>query len=50
MDAIVAGSGNDVEVCTAWTHPGREMRNTKDELDIPRAVSARDMNTDGRNR
>jgi hypothetical protein len=50
MDAMVAGSGNGVEVCTAWTHPGREMRDRKDELGIPRAVSARDMKTDGRNR
>ena len=50
MDAIVAGSGKSAEVCTAWTHPGREMRERKDELGIPRAVSARDMRTDGRNR
>lgn len=49
MDVIVAGSEKGVEVCTAWTHPGREMKKRKDELGIPRAVSARDMRTDRRN-
>ena len=49
-NAVAAGLEKDVEVCTIWTHPGRQMRDRKDELGIPRAVSARDMKTDGRNK
>lgn len=47
--AVAAGRENGVEVCTVWTHPGRRMRERKDELGIPRAVSGGDMKTDTRN-
>lgn len=47
--AIEAGLERGVEVCTVWTHPGRQMKARKDELGIPRASSRRDMKTDSRN-
>lgn len=43
--AIEAGAEKGIEVCTVWTHPGRQMKARKDELGIPRATSARDMKT-----
>lgn len=50
QEVVEAGMKKAIEVCTVWTHPGRQMKAKKDELGIPRASSARDMKTDVRNR
>lgn len=49
QQAIAAGLEMNVEVCTTWTHPGRQIRARKDQCGIPRATCSSDMRTDHRN-